>query len=48
MIFAGNDLTAENTNFIGLAKYDGETDFTSFSTKILGKPVVTKEHFCDG
>ena len=44
---AGNDLTAENANFIGLAKYDGETGFTSFSTKILGKPVVTKEHFCD-
>ena len=30
MIFAGNDLTAENANFIGLAKYDGETGFMSF------------------
>ena len=38
MIFAGNDLTAENTNFIGLAKYDGETDFTSFRQKYWGNP----------
>ena len=25
-----NDLTAENANFIGLAKYDGETGFMNF------------------
>jgi len=31
---AGNDLTAEK-----------KPGFMSFSTKILGKPVVTKEHF---
>ena len=43
---AGNDLTAENANFIGLAKYDGETGFMSFRQN-TGKPVVTKEHFCD-
>ena len=39
-----NDLTAENANFIGLAKYDGETGFMNFSTKKQVKPVAMKAH----
>lgn len=34
---AGNDLTAENANFIGLAKYDGETGFYEFFDKNTGE-----------
>lgn len=33
----GNDLTAENTNFIGLAKYDGETGRYEFFDANTGK-----------
>ena len=32
-----NDLTAENANFIGLAKYDGETGFYEFFDKNTGE-----------
>ena len=32
-----NDLTAENANFIGLAKYDGETGFYEFFDKETGE-----------
>ena len=32
-----NDLTAENANFIGLAKYDGETGFYEFLDKNTGE-----------
>ncbi len=33
----GNDLTAENSNFIGLAKYDSKTGFYEFFDKTTGK-----------
>jgi len=33
----GQDLTAENANFIGLAKYDGETGFYEFFDKETGE-----------
>ena len=45
---AGNDLTAENANFIGLAKYDGETGFYEFFDKNTGETRGDRRNiFCD-
>jgi len=39
-----NDLTAENSNFIGLAKYDMKTGHYEFLMLQLAKVVMIKEH----